>query len=208
MTGETQTAPMQAAIAVTSPLPFDPRDLMKLRVLPAQFARMMGVSKQSVSKWIKHGKVTLGPDGKLDPAAATRDLIGKTEPTRMRARVIRAATQEYDELRQRIADLEAELTRVASVTAEAEGKAEAIEQAAVLRTEDDYASRINAFCAAIEDQFDLLASAHRAGKLGAVLDTLMARTVLGMPDYRNDEDDLSSLGEDAPDLGAPENFPA
>lgn len=90
-----------------STLPFDPADLVKMRVTPARFATMCNVSRQAVSKWIKKGWVTLGPDGLLDPAVATRQYLANVDPTRMQARILKSATATHSELRARIQSLEA-----------------------------------------------------------------------------------------------------
>lgn len=88
-------------------LSFD--DVVRLRVQPAQFARMVGVSRQTVSCWIRDGKVTLGADGRLDPAKAARQVVENSDPSRLRARVLKAATEDAAGLRHRIAALETQL---------------------------------------------------------------------------------------------------
>lgn len=102
----TQNTPKTAEQA---PLAFDWRDMTKARVRPAAFAKMVGVSRQTVSCWIRDGKVTLHPDGKLDPAVAARQVLERSDPSRLRARVFRQATEDADSLRRRIAALENEL---------------------------------------------------------------------------------------------------
>jgi hypothetical protein len=91
----------------TLPLSFE--DVGNLRVRPAELARMLGVSRQSVSQWIQTGKVTLGADGRVDPAKATRQVIDNSDPGRLRARVLRSAVEDVGSLRRRIADLEHQL---------------------------------------------------------------------------------------------------
>lgn len=108
------------ADARPSLLPFDPKDMMGMRVTPAVFAGMCGVTKQSVSRWIKKGWVTLGVDGRLDPVAATRQYLSHADPKRVRARVFRDALATQAELCARIQSLEAE------VVAERAAKAEMI----------------------------------------------------------------------------------
>jgi hypothetical protein len=91
----------------TLPLSFE--DVGNLRVRPAELARMLGVSRQSVSQWIQTGKVTLGADGRVDPAKATRQVIDNSDPGRLRARVLRSAVEDVGTLRRRIANLEHQL---------------------------------------------------------------------------------------------------
>ena len=90
-------------------MPFDPADLVKMRVTPSRFATMCSVSRQSVSKWIKKGWVTLGPDGLLDPVEATRQYLRHVDPSRMKARIFKGATATHAQLRARIQSLEAAL---------------------------------------------------------------------------------------------------
>lgn len=81
----------------------------KIRVLPAELARMFDVSKQTVSQWIKQGKVTLGPDGRLDPQIAARQVMENSDPARLRARVLRPLAVDVDALNQQIADRDAHI---------------------------------------------------------------------------------------------------
>jgi len=76
-----------------------PDPVLRIRVRPADFARMLGVSRQSVSRWVKRGHVVLGPDGRLDPEAATRSLLRHVDPSRLRARLLRPLAEELDGLR-------------------------------------------------------------------------------------------------------------
>lgn len=166
-------------------LPFDPADLVALRVRPAEFARMVGVSKQCVSQWIKQGKVTLGPDGKLDPAKATREVFQRTDPARIRARVFKSAMESRDELRARIRELES------SLAAERETHTAAM-VAARFEFKDEQARQLSAFIDAIVDQFGDLAKAQAAGYLADALDDLTA------PIFYPD-----AVGDAAPEAPAP-----
>ena len=119
----------RAENAESSTLPFDPRDLVEMRVLPAQFARMVGVSKQSISKALKAGKIVLGPDGRLDPKRALRDYLNNSDPTRVRVRTFRQAMTETDQLRARVRAQDAELERLRTELESAIALGNAIEQA-------------------------------------------------------------------------------
>lgn len=82
------------------PLLMDSPALLRVRVLPAEFARVLGVSKQTVSKWIKAEKLTINPiDGRLDVQAAVQQVLRNTDPGRLRARVLRQAVADMQELR-------------------------------------------------------------------------------------------------------------
>lgn len=100
-------------------LPFAEGALLSVRLLPAEFSRIVGVSKQTVSRWVRAGKVTLGVDGRLDPAKAMRELLSKGDPGRFRARLFRQAISDVNDLRANSAragvaeqELEAEQKRV------------------------------------------------------------------------------------------------
>ncbi len=153
-------------------LPFNPADLVALRVSPAQFARMCEVSKQSVSQWIKQGKVTLGPDGKLDPAKASREIFERTDPGRLRARVFKSAMEGRDDLRSRVRHLEAEL--VAQREA-AEQQREWITYTTRNACMDAQAQQLAALQDAIAAELDGLIAARQAGTLDQRLDALIAR---------------------------------
>ncbi|MFN3544937.1 MAG: hypothetical protein ACK4UX_08820, partial [Thiobacillus sp.] len=98
--------PPDAGQASLSGLP-DAPELLRIRILPAQFARVLGVSKQSVSRWVKDGWVTLGADGRLDPTVAVNQLLRRCDPGRMRARWLRQAVGDIQDLRTALAAAEA-----------------------------------------------------------------------------------------------------
>ena len=98
--------------AHSSTLPFNPADLVAMRVTPAKLAEMCNVSRQAVSKWFKNGWVTLGPDGLVDPKVAIRQYMDCVDPAKMRVRVLREATASIPELRARIQSLEAEVAEI------------------------------------------------------------------------------------------------
>ena len=105
------SSPAEAPLTTSHTLPFDPADLVRgIRVRPAQFARMCGVSRQAVSQWIKAGKVLLYPDGTLDPAVAARRVIECTDPARMRAKVFRVISDDAATMRGRINQLEVDMS--------------------------------------------------------------------------------------------------
>lgn len=147
----------------SSTLPFDPAQLMGMRVRPAQFAKMCGVSKQAVSQWIQRGTITLLPDGTLDPVKASRQVVDNSDPTRLRARIFKTAMQSRDDLTERIKQLESKVDALKEKL-----------RAVRTRARDDEAARVARFCSAIEDHFEGLVRAERAGELEAQLDDLAA----------------------------------
>lgn len=143
-------------------LPFDPADLVALRVRPAQFARMCGVSKTTVSRWIEAGKIALGPDGLLDPAIASRRVLETTAPARLRARMFRHATESQKALRARVLDLEL--------------KVKGIELATRNQCSDAQGRRFSLFVDAICARFAELRDAYESptdGKLQEALERLL-----------------------------------
>jgi len=100
------------------PLPFasSDADLAGIRVTRAQFARMMGVSKQAVSDWVRSGRVALGADQRFDPRQAVARLLATGDPARLRAKVLKPLVddiagrdREIDRLRQLVEELRHQL---------------------------------------------------------------------------------------------------
>ena len=107
-------------VSTSAPLPFDPATLAQgVRVSQADFARLVGVSRQTVSQWVRKGKIqTAYPDGSLDPARAARDVIRNTKPSQLRAKVFKVATEDAQALRIRLADDHIDLPVAADKTAQ------------------------------------------------------------------------------------------
>jgi hypothetical protein len=148
-------------------LPFDMADMIAVRLLPAQFARVVGVSKQSVSKWIHAGKVTLGPDGRLDPVKAIQEVLKNTAPTRLRARIFRQAMEGADAMRVEIralqrkcAFLERELQTSVVSRAEVEAGFKRQLAAAASEREDATQRALSAMRREVLRRFSQLVEAH------------------------------------------------
>lgn len=90
-----------------------PPDL-RLRVKPAQFARMAGVSKQAVAKAIHSGRIRLNADGLLNPHRAAREWIENTNPALIRARLLRDLAKDHADVRRARDDWKARAERAAS----------------------------------------------------------------------------------------------
>lgn len=121
MTAATNPADQQPgnAQASLSGMP-DAPELLKIRIQPAQFARALGVSKQSVSRWLKDGWVCLGADGRLDPTVAIGQLLRRCDPGRLRARWLRQAIGEVQDLRNNLARAEDRADAAAAELVESE----------------------------------------------------------------------------------------
>lgn len=88
---------------------FDGMDTGPIRVRPADLARLLNVSKQSVSQWVKNGKITIGSDGRIDPKLAVEQLLRNANPATLRAKMLRPLTDDVKKLQTKIAQLEATL---------------------------------------------------------------------------------------------------
>lgn len=93
----TENRPEKSGMSV---LPFDPSDLTKIRVSQAGLATLMGVSRQSVNGWIKTGKISVLPDGLIDPETAVREYLANTGGGSLRAKLLRPVSVELDQLRE------------------------------------------------------------------------------------------------------------
>jgi hypothetical protein len=56
-----------------------------------EYARLRGCSHTAVSKAIRTGRITLEPDGSIDPARADAQWAGETDPAQQRGAASRAA---------------------------------------------------------------------------------------------------------------------
>ena len=92
----------------TAFLPFESIDLETagIRLLPSQLARVLNVSKQAVSIWIKKGRVILGSDGRVDPRQAIARLLATGDLSRLRLKILEPLRQEVAARDRRINDLE------------------------------------------------------------------------------------------------------
>lgn len=160
-------------------LPFNPADLVAMRMRPAAFAAICCVSKQTVSQWIKRGTVTLGPDGMLDPAVATRQVLERTDPARLRARIFKQAASTLAELHTRIQQLEGELAQESMLN-------EQWKKAGLFQAQDEAHVKLTRLLSALVERIDEAFEAQRAGTLDAWLDELVAVEYYGqdLEEYR------------------------
>ncbi len=85
-----------------------PLDAARVRLRPADVARLFGVSRQAVGQWIAGGKLRLDDDGRVTAAAAVDQLV-RHNPDRLRAAALAPVVREMAALRLRIAELERDL---------------------------------------------------------------------------------------------------
>lgn len=178
----TPKRPRRCAFASPEPpppvsLPFASADVAGLRLLPAELARFLGVSKQSVSRWIKAGKVKTGPDGRIDPVDAVRGVVASTDLDKLRARILRAAAEPIEAMRERVERLQA------SVDGEPARRLLLQQQtraACDLATSD----AVHQFNTAVALRFDAAKRAHDIGgsvALAAWLDSIAREHFPGLP---------------------------
>lgn len=103
-----KTPQIQSEIGTASlPLLADHPSLLRVRVLPAEFSRLLGVSKQSVSRWVAAGKVTVNPvDGRIDVQEGVKQVLRNTDPGRLRSRILRQSVEEVTTLRKNLSEAE------------------------------------------------------------------------------------------------------
>lgn len=89
-----------------------------VRVSQAEFARLMQVSKTSVTNWVKLGKITLHADGTLDAKAAAASIIEKSTPSKLRAKVFKQITNDAATLQNEIARLNTRVIELESALTE------------------------------------------------------------------------------------------
>lgn len=126
MTGSTDTDKLRNPAGEQPPLPFAEAELESNgpRLRPAELARLMGVSRQSVSEWIKLKKIRVGADGRVDPRQAVADMLKSNDPARLRARVLAPFAKEIAALRAQVARLTHELRECDAMREFFEGSAD------------------------------------------------------------------------------------
>jgi hypothetical protein len=119
-------------------------DDYNLRVLRSEFARMMGVSKPTVTEWAKTGWITIGADNRIDPRQAVASLLKHRDPARIRSKVlaplindIAGRDREIERLRQLVEELRHQLA-----AAKADADFEEASAAGILGLLDDLKLRL------------------------------------------------------------------
>jgi hypothetical protein len=133
-------------------LPFvlDTPELLRVRVRPAEFARIVGVSKQSVSRWIRAGKITLTFDGRIDMQRGVQQVLRNTDPGHLRARVLRQGVEDVQQLREVVGQVEAREAELRSQI-EAERRRVVALEAFAARTMRCEAHLVNMILAELEE---------------------------------------------------------
>ena len=182
MTSPSKPSALSEFGAPQSSLPFAEADLLAVRLLPSEFARAVGVSKQCVSLWIKAEKVTLGADGRLNPQVAMRQLLRNGNPGRIRARLFRQAFAD-------LADLRAEAARADDLTQRlAALEAQRVDDA--VAADLDYEKMdhwLNEFCSRMANTGLAIRANVDSDAWRAYVDTTLSRVM-------DEDDDLDAMG--------------
>jgi hypothetical protein len=125
---------------------------LTLRVRPATFARMLGVSRAAVHAAIRDKRVTLGKDGRLNPHTAADQWARNTNPRRVRQVIGRSVSGSVDALAAELERTRAELRHA---------------KARQLR-EDDVLTELRRQLDAVTERLQR----HQADRLKAVADVL------------------------------------
>lgn len=165
----------------------DSPDLLRVRILPAQFARALGVSKQSVSRWVRGGWVTLGADGRLDPTVAIGQLLRRCDPGRLRARWLRQAVGEVQGLRDSLAEAEDRAEAAEAALGEAIDRAHFWQKWAL-----DGDRSVEIFRALLVEQADRLRAAP-TGEWPAIIEELLDDAIIAADDAQPDPAALREL---------------
>lgn len=217
-TSTAPAAPTTAPAPETGTLPglADSAALLRVRIRPAELARMLGVSRQAVSTWVKKGYFSPGIDGRVDPQQAVAEVLRRTPASQLRAQVLKRAVEDVKSLRESAAAADARADRL-------QGRVAHLEAAlAEARAEADLADRMNGefmrlldarraeFCATakadLDDWFMALLDDALAGALASIdAERAAARQAAIDADTTGlaaVDDALADLGgDDLPDLG-------
>lgn len=160
-------------------LPFDVQQMLKqgIRVSQAEFGRMVGVSRNCVTGWKKRGLIRVGPDGKLNPTAACKELVSNADPGRLRAPLLRQVMESTTNAQARAEKLGKEVASLREKVAELEAMAKAREKLNIHT--DDLAERMGC----LEDAI--------ASELG--VDPLKLELLIGRHVWKISEQDLMDM---------------
>ncbi len=188
MTHPSNSTEIHPGRGVSDVLPFDPAELTHVRVRRADLARMLGVSRQAVSMWIKEGKIRLGADGLIDPKQAVRQLLANSDPGRLRAKVLAPITRDVGTLQRRIKELEAaNLDLVKKLDHETSISSQALDA-------------LNGFKASVASTVAMLADLNSQAEIDDVLEDLLQAALAKAARHADFMSDPVALASDIADL--------
>lgn len=128
-----------------------------IRVTRAEFAKMMGCSRQAVTDWVQAGRIAVGADGRFDPRQAVTSLLRTGDPSRIRAKVLEPLTRELGAMTHRIGELEEQLQAASARITELES-----ELADVIENADFYEVSADEFCSLFNNLKDRITNEWEA----------------------------------------------
>lgn len=103
-------------------------DLAGIRVTRAEFARMMGVTRQACTDWVKAGRIVVGADSRFDPRKAVASLMRTGDPSRIRSAILAPLVRDIAGRDREIERLRHENEKLQATVAFAEENADFAEQ--------------------------------------------------------------------------------
>lgn len=201
MTTNRNAGPQEASRGLASTSGSLDLELLGLRVNGAQLGAMLGVTRQSVSRAVHRGTISpAGPDGCFDAKRATREWLENSNPSKVRARLLKSGSESLAELRQQVATLSAEVERLRDEIEIEREYGDAREKAAGFRAVDTADENLCQLLAALAGRLDEAVAAHRAGDWTRWIDELIAVEFYGqdLDEYRSDcfEDEAADASRD------------
>lgn len=73
--------------------------LYSIRLRQSELADLFGVTRACVNGWLKRGWITADAIGRIDPAKAVRQLLSRTDASKVRAKFLASAFEEVNDAR-------------------------------------------------------------------------------------------------------------
>lgn len=189
MTGTHKQAasPLPDALASTS------RDLglelLGLRLNGAELGKMLGVSRQAVSKAVQRGTIAPpGPDGRFDARRAVREWMANSDPARVQARALKPGADAITELREQVRTLANEVTTLRTALAAERERGDAREKAAGYLASDEANDKLGRFMDTLAAQWADGCAAANGGRLARWIEELCVVEFYGfdLDEFRRD----------------------
>lgn len=156
-------------------------ELLGLRVNGAELGKMLGVSRQAVSRAVQRGTIApAGPDGRFDARRAVREWMANSDPARVRARALKPGADAIAELREQAKALAAEVDALRAELAAEREAGDARARAAGFHAGDEASRQHGRFTDALLAQWADACAAANAGRLARWLDELVAVEFYGI----------------------------
>lgn len=175
-------------------LPVPLVDISQLRVTRAELAKFLDCSKQTTGEWARKGIVTFADyDQRVSLKDALRQVMARGNLKWLRVRALRDLALDTDALRQRITELE---RQISEMERDAERSVAATTLAAKHRYEDELARGLYSLQRELIAHFSVLVAGNRRGDLANALDRMV--DAVFYPDF-DTTDEASDAVDDAAD---------